>query len=92
MYSYAQDIQNTYNGKGVVLPVITDKDSLDYFKSENNTSKLTETHPISIAETRMEENLMETIPMTITQHDIPNKFNNTLWGIPIFYIHLLEDR
>lgn len=40
MYVYAQDIQNQFNGIGNILPEISDKDTFDYFRSENNTSKL----------------------------------------------------
>jgi hypothetical protein len=92
MYVYAQDIQNTYNGLGVILPEITDKDTLDFFRSEANTLKLVESHSITVAETRMQETLLETVPMTITQHDIPNEHNSTFYGIPIHYIHKLVDR
>jgi hypothetical protein len=66
MYVYAQDIQNTYNGVGVILPEITDKDTLDFFRSEANTLKLVESHSITVAESRMQETLLETVPMTIT--------------------------
>jgi hypothetical protein len=40
MYVYAQDIQNTYNGVGVILPEIENKETFDFFKSESNTLKI----------------------------------------------------
>jgi hypothetical protein len=66
MYVYTQDIKKIYNGDGVSLPEITDKGTLDFFRSESNTLKLTESQSIIVAETKMKETLMETIPMTIT--------------------------
>jgi len=53
MYVYTQDIQKIYNGDGVTLPEITDKSTLDFFRSESNTLKLTESHSITVAETKM---------------------------------------
>ena len=53
MYVYTQDIKKIYKGDGVSIPEITDKSSLDFFRSESNTLKLTESHSITVAETKM---------------------------------------
>ena len=92
MYVYTQDIQNMFNGVGVLLPEIKDKESFDYFRSENNTIMLQESHPIIIAESKIQETVLETTPETITQNSVPNKLKDQVLGINVHFIKYLEDR
>lgn len=91
-YVYDQDIQNRFNGLGIVLPEISDKDSFDYFRSENITSKIQESVPITIAQSKVQETILETIPRSITYNDVPNKMKDKILGVTVHFIKYLDDK